>query len=470
MNYRLILLLVCILNVLIVTQAFAQEPTGVEIFEASRCANCHTIGRGTFVGPDLNKVTERYSKQEIIDWMMNSQTIYQATGKMPMNEGFPPMPPMNVPQEHAEKIYEYIKDFKIPADRLEKGIIKGTVINKTLDKDIADFGVKLTSYMGDRPQQEFVTTTNANGEYKFEDLAWDRSYVISIAYENVEYATGKLVFNPEESIKEIELPVFGTTDDPSVIKMDSSHLIIEIMGDTASVAELYVFNNTSKSVFIGTGDDPDKDRETIIFDLPSNAENLQFHFGMSEESSIKRDGKLISKQSIQPGAARVIYSYQIPLKNNTELKKTVNYPTTSQLVLVTDNGYDTTIDGLELGEKVEMHNNSFIKWSGENLETGHSIDINIKKPAVSGDYTKWIVMLAALLMIAAGIGYSIYCKNNTEEESTGGADEDQEVSKEALIKEIAKLDDMYEENKIGEQEYRKLREEKKNLLLKLHEK
>ena len=71
--------------------AYSQDMGGKDLFLQSRCANCHTIGRGKFVGPDLYKVGERYSREDIIKWMVNSQQIYSATGKMPMNEGYPPM-------------------------------------------------------------------------------------------------------------------------------------------------------------------------------------------------------------------------------------------------------------------------------------------------------------------------------------------------------------------------------------------
>ncbi len=71
--------------------------SGKELFIQYRCVRCHTIGRGRFVGPDLEGVNKKYSKNEIQKWLENPQEIYKSKGKMPLNEGYPPMPPLNVP-------------------------------------------------------------------------------------------------------------------------------------------------------------------------------------------------------------------------------------------------------------------------------------------------------------------------------------------------------------------------------------
>ncbi|HXG31166.1 MAG TPA: cytochrome c, partial [Thermodesulfobacteriota bacterium] len=47
--------------------------SGRELFIKNRCANCHTIGRGRFVGPDLKGVESRYSRDQIEEWMENPE-------------------------------------------------------------------------------------------------------------------------------------------------------------------------------------------------------------------------------------------------------------------------------------------------------------------------------------------------------------------------------------------------------------
>ena len=171
-NFRIVLLIIFVFTLFFISETNAQQISGKELFLSNRCANCHTIGRGKFVGPDLYKVSKRYSKQGIITWMLNSQDIYKQKDKMSVNEGYPPMPPMNVVPEQAELIYDYLKDFKIPKGRLEKGIIKGVVSNDTLKKEIDGLDVKLTSYLGDISRDEFSIKTDSKGQYVFKNLKY----------------------------------------------------------------------------------------------------------------------------------------------------------------------------------------------------------------------------------------------------------------------------------------------------------
>ncbi|NIP38751.1 MAG: c-type cytochrome [Candidatus Dadabacteria bacterium] len=444
------------------SQTNTPQLSGNDLFMTNRCANCHTIGRGTFVGPDLLGVHKKYSKDEIINWMVNSQDIYKQKNKMPINEGFPPMPPMNVIPEEAELIYGYLKDFKIPADRLQKGIIKGVVSNETLKDNISEIEVKLTSFLGDIPRDEFTAKTDSSGKYIFKDLSWERSYVLSLVFKGVEYATGKLVFFPEESTKTLDLPVFDTSTDDSLIMLDSSHTIIQIEGGRAAVAELSVFKNGSNSVYIGSNDIDDEKRETLRFNIPKNADSIQFHHGLTDETAIIKEGELTSTLSVQPGISRVVFSYEIPVNRKTEIHKKLNYLTNSQLVLISDNGYKTSVKGLEGGESIEMNNQNFFKWNGEDLNKGHDVQITISKPLFGDNFTKWLILLGVIIVIAASVGYSVVFKSKNEYSPLSSKEK-----RDHLIKEIAELDDRFEAGDVEEEEYKKLREVKKNKLIEL---
>lgn len=439
----------------------SQDLSGKDIFLQNRCANCHTIGRGRFVGPDLYNVDQRYSKEDIVKWMVNSQQIYSSTGKMPMNEGYPPMPPMNIDTDSAVKIYEYLKDFKLDADSPLAGRIEGAVSNETLKTTIQDVEVKLTSFLGDIEKEKYVADTNKQGGYSFNGLRWDRAYVISLMYKDVEYATGKFVFEPNESVKIFDLPVYDTTTDDSLIMLDSSHIIIQIENDRASVAELSVVKNGGEAVYIGNSNDSGK-AETLKFSIPENAEAVQFHHGIGQETSIIKDGYLASTLSVQPGITRIVYSYELPINNNITLEKKIDYMTNSQLVLVSDNGYDVKVEGLGNSELVEMNNQKFLKWNGNDLNKGQALKITINKPFFTGDYSKLTLVVVVVLVIIAGIAYSSYFKKISQPATY---QTDQEKTRKELIKEIAELDDMFEAGKIEESAYRKLREVKKTKLV-----
>ena len=153
----------------------------------------------------------------------------------------------------------------------------------------------------------------------------------------------------------------------------------------------------------------------------------------------------------------MIFSYELPITRITQLNRKINYLTISQLVLVSDNGYKAHVEGLEGGESVEMNNQKFFKWSGDDLKKGHDIKITITKPLFGDDITKWLILLGVIMIIIVSVSYSTLLKSKKQDPSS-----DSKEKRDSLIKEIAKLDDSYEAGDIEESEYRKLREEKKN--------
>ena len=54
---------------------------GRSLFVEKRCVTCHVVGRGVFVGPDLWKVNNKYSKTDIISWISNTDAIYKKYNK-----------------------------------------------------------------------------------------------------------------------------------------------------------------------------------------------------------------------------------------------------------------------------------------------------------------------------------------------------------------------------------------------------
>ena len=83
----------------------AQVPSsGEEIFTQGKCVRCHTLGRGRFVGPDLLGVGERYSRDDLIKWAQDPENIYAERKKKPINDGYPPMPPMNLSGTDARSV------------------------------------------------------------------------------------------------------------------------------------------------------------------------------------------------------------------------------------------------------------------------------------------------------------------------------------------------------------------------------
>ncbi|MEK6223328.1 MAG: cytochrome c, partial [Thermodesulfobacteriales bacterium] len=359
----------------------AQQPgsaaltlSGEELFIQNRCVRCHTIGRDRFVGPDLAGVDERYSKEEIVKWIENPQQIYQSSGKMPFNEGYPPMPPMNVPPAQAQAIAEYLVSFNAPEDGAASGSISGQVVNETNDGPAPGIELTLTSYMGDKPTGDKTLKSDEQGNFSFDGLNWDRSYAIIVNFKGAQYSTGKMVFYPNEDTKIINLPIYDPTVDEDTIKITEAQMIVQVEQGSLSVADLTLYDNTGDKIYVGGKDLEDGRRESLRVSTPKQAQNLNFIHGLNPEDVVNTEYGFADTASVLPGQKRVVYAFNLPLNSGTTaFEKTIDYPTENFLLLVSESTKNVEVIGLNGGEAVQIHDESFLKWTGEDLKPGHSI-------------------------------------------------------------------------------------------------
>jgi cytochrome c551/c552 len=441
---------------------------GKDLFIQNRCVNCHTIGRGTFVGPDLAGISSKYSKDEIKQWIQNPQQVYQAKGKMPINEGYPPMPPLQVPQAHIDVIADYLFSKKPVQSTKDYGDVKGSVTNKTSDELTGGIELTLREMLGDRVTDEKKLMTDKNGAFEFRDLPWNRSYTITLNYRGTEYVTDKLVFYPDEDTKTVELPVYEPTESDSEIIIKQAHMILQVATDSISVAELLMFENKDKKIYVGS-EVVDGKRETLKFHLPGDASNIQFIHGITSENVVQTESGFSDTSPIWPGVSRVVYTYTIPFKSGKNvIEDRVNYPTDSFLLLVSDLDEKVTVEGLSGGDVVDIQNEKFVQWTGSNLKPDSSIVVTINKSFDRESIAKWAAVGVVLLVVGGGILYAFIFKGkgfdrNESKETLN----DIEKEKALLIQEIAELDDRFEGGGLDEEMYRKARAEKKERLIKL---
>lgn len=477
-RYSALILFVSFITQLIIIGAtyasYAQNPhdmdtMGKELFIENRCVRCHTIGRGRFVGPDLEGVGDRYTREELIKWIENPQAVYQTTGKMPVNEGYPPMPPMDIHPMAAQAIADYLLTIKVRPDTGKGGIITGKVFDKTNDRAVPGVKITLTAYMGDKETSRTEAATSKDGAFAFASLPWDRSYMVTVEYEGAEYSTDKMVFNPDEDLKTLDLPVYEPTDSSASISISEGHMIVQAVEDGLSIADLSSFENKGDMMYVGSADAADGRKETLRFSVPSDAANLNFIHGLSPESVVRTEAGFSDTASVMPGPKRVVFAYTVPLDSGGgTIEKTIEYPTGNFLLLVSKTNEQVSVEGLAGGDVVKIENEDFIRWSGESLAPGHKITIKFVNPTAWKDYIKWAGIAFLILAVAGGILYSSLARGGRADsggEKPTAEREELMQRKSALIKEIAALDDRFEAGGIDEAGYRKLRETKKAELI-----
>jgi hypothetical protein len=441
------------------------DKMGKDLFIENRCVRCHTIGRGRFVGPDLEGAGKRYSRDELITWIEDPQKVYQATGKTPVNEGYPPMPPTNIHPMAAQAIADYLLTVKVKPDTGRGGTIAGRVFDKTNGNAVAGVKVKLASFMGDKETGSTESETSADGGFAFAALPWNRSYMVTVEYEGAEYSTDKMVFYPDEDVKTLDLPVYEPTDSAENISIAESHMIVQAVEGGLSIADLSAFENKGDRMYVGSVEAADGRKETLRFSIPADAADLNFIHGLSPESVVRTGTGFSDTASVLPGPKRVVFAYTLPLgSGGGTIEKTIEYPTAKFLLLVSKSNDQVTVEGLSGGDAIKIENEDFLRWSGENLSPGHEIAIRFVNPAAWKEYILYAGIGVLVLAVGGGILYSSLAGGKgpgSGEERKNGKRESLMERRSALIKEIAALDDAYEAGRVDEGTYREIRESRK---------
>ena len=355
-----------------------------QLYIQKKCITCHVVGRGRFVGPDLYNVFDKYTESEIAQWIKNPQEIYKKKNKMPINDGYPPMPYMNVNNDEAKKLIKYIKLTRKSVKKSTKVSIKGNILNFTRNEPLNNQKVELESVMADKVTSKDEIVTN-QGEFIFKKLLGNIAYRIKIFYDGIEYSTDKFYFLPRENEKNVELTVYESTQDKKNISIKSSHFIISYDEDANSIvfAEIINIENKSRSIFVGQNDFSEKVRKINSYPLFPKITNLGFPH-RSRDTFIISEDSVTDTLPMPPGNRRVVFTY---VKNlnlfSTKLSRVFLNDIDSLTLIVPENKLSMAINGLNYTKKkseiADLPNEEYTTYSLVNIKKGDQIELVFKK-------------------------------------------------------------------------------------------
>ncbi|MFH1651847.1 MAG: hypothetical protein ABID87_07110 [Chloroflexota bacterium] len=342
------------------------------------------------------------------------------------------------------------------------GVVQAQVVNGTAGGGSVS-GVELTlRTMVDNAETGVQTgTADESGGFTFTGLSTDISaqHRLSAVYRDVTYYSEPFSFTEGNNIGEVTITVFETMTDDTDIFLPVTHTIIYVNPEGLQVKEYYVVVNQADRTYIGPQGDPAQG--TLRFSLPQDAKNLQITLGLNPHALLIGGGTITDTIPLTPGGREISFAYTLPASKSYTFHNQVSYRTMSYALLVAGEGYKVSSDQLQPGEPLEVSGSRFEHFKGGELAAGTTVTALIT-PA-SGDYVSflWIIPVIA---VAAGLFIFYRARGRKAPAAVplpGGTGE----AKEALLAEIARLDDAFENGAISEEDYRMQRDEKKTRLV-----
>ncbi len=324
-----------------------------------------------------------------------------------------------------------------------------------------------------------TTTTDDAGAYRFTDLPADlesSAYVVTVSYNGVEFADGAVI-DPLVPVMDLPIVVREATSDPGVISVDAAHIIFRQHPDALLVMQLFVFsNNSPDQVYLSEEVVRSGQRGSVAVQLPPDADSIQFEEGGLGGRFVQFEDKIYDTQMVLPGQGShaIIVSYILPFEGSREVEIPFEFGAAQVTVLSQGEGQIRS-SALESAGAETIGGETFNKYVGSNIGPGETLAMRVSTGSFLSTLEPYLLpglIGLGVLLILGGGAYWYFTRSRADEYEDGEIDaEDVEggftPEQEALLKQIADLDNDYDAGKINRFDYEARRAEIKARLAEL---
>ncbi|NLF64294.1 MAG: hypothetical protein GX579_06790 [Chloroflexi bacterium] len=377
---------------------------------------------------------------------------------------------------------------------IESVNVTGIVRNETTGELLAEgTPVVLNTFTGDfAPSETLTTTLDATGQYGF-NLSMvppDLIYVVSVNYDGLNYGSDFGRAERDEPVLDLPVTVYDRTSDATGVRIGQLHIILEFGEGTVTVNELYQFSQDGNAVYVGKSGD--LAGGTVEIGLPEGASTPSFSrtFGSVDsffpaENMVQTVRGWADSVPVRPGEATLslLAGYTLPYDGEATIAHPVYYDVTRANVVIAATGVTLSGEDGWTEEPGGAMGGTFASYTLTGIPAGDTLSFTLEgdaEPVVmpgSGgstaatgpivrDRTTELVIGAGALLLVLAVSL-VFVRNWRQSKSAGVAyaEEAELLDRDALLDEIAALDDAYEAGEIDEATYLREREALKEALL-----
>ena len=349
--------------------------------------------------------------------------------------------------------------------------IEGTIINGTAGQSVPD-NLPMTLYIlpHQGTQQDMITRTfqsGVSGHFVITDTELGASNLVAVGvdYKDLSFFSQLVPSQPQVTLP---ITIYESTMDPSQVKIDTLHMVVEPADGGLSVSEIYVLSNNGDRFVSGFG------QPVLHFDLPAAATDLKID--PSLQSVLERQGNGLDFYDAIPVGKQVqsvVYQYTLPT-TATSLSRAIYQPIALVNLLLGGQADSLTVTSDQLrsaGTQTipaspstgQTTPQTFQQYTAANVQPGQTLSLSIGTASQPFD---WRILLGVGLVVVGAVGLIIWQRTQKRQPVAATA-RGLAIEKEALIDQIAALDDDFAEGKIDEVNYKAKRAKLKDKLIKL---
>ena len=379
------------------------------------------------------------------------------------------------------------------------GVIQGKLTDKLTEEPIGNHTLTLHIHKaGGTTQQE--TTTNKNGEYRFDNLTieFQTHYTITTHYNGNDYEEENIALSSLVPSVTVNIDFMGFTDDQSVVRIKSYTIVIgrapeDHPDDRAlSVMEAIDVENSSDKLFLGTHE---TEKVGIYLPLPDGYEGYAARAPEALTLNADTDHAILTKP-LPVGRTQIGFTYIINGEGTTlDLSRSISFHTDEISIYVPD-GFNLVPNPKLFAavQRVPIHTAIYMVYSASSplgFPVGQDVDLRLElvKPGSEvrqGSSIGLLIFIAIAAALAGGfLAAAIFtlraAKNRPIETATSHRlqdevgqhdvgwlrklnDADLEFARMTRLELITRLDALHESEEISDRVYNRLRKEQTDRL------
>jgi mono/diheme cytochrome c family protein len=357
-----------------------------------------------------------------------------------------------------------------PTAQAVEGAVEGRIMQATAGGERpTGLDVVLHGFDGQAEAVNLTTRPGADGRFAFEglDIVPGRLFVVTAEVGGVVYGTDVAHLPENGQLTDLLLVVHESTTDRSQLTVERVHVLLDPSTEgIVEVVELWLISNPGERTVVS-----EAEGGVIEVVLPEGALGLAFEEGSAPNRFVPTGQGFVDTAPVRPGvmSAQLVFSYALPYQGSLDFSQPVLHPVEAVVVLIPEGGLRLTGEGVEDQGVREASGSNAHSYTLGPLEAGETLAFRLsgrlRQASTSGNVLSSVAIGAAVLgvsLIAAGLWW--YRRPSAVRSTPDGASSDVE-GREALLRELAELDDAHEAGRIDAPTYARRREQLKRRLM-----
>lgn len=356
------------------------------------------------------------------------------------------------------------------------GVMRGKVINGTKGgPKVSGAEIFLYQTGGDQEKEKERTKTDREGTFSFAGLprGADMTYSVRVLYKGVEYFSPQVSFGDKKELR-LPLTVYETTDQDTEVSVKMHHVVMKVEDGDLWVQEMMMVENRGDRVYVGLREVEPQKREVLRISLPDKATALELTKSLMRCCIVTTGGGFIDTMDIKPGEKELSFAYKVDFRSSSYgLAKTLFTKTESFNFFITDDGIKAKSDSLKFDGVVSNKGVQYLHFGGRDLGPGSRVGVELSGLPQGKKFIRWGIMGGIVFLFGAGLSLPFLRRKRAEKEGKGGrvvprpARRDLAKEREALLKDIAHMDGLFQSQQVDPEQYRARRKELKERAIQL---